>query len=68
VLQAEDVGREEGTISQQEGHDLMDTLTYGLVITLVGMGGTILGLYFIVLFVELVKRLFPYRKEEGQKG
>ncbi|WP_153307222.1 OadG family protein [Syntrophobacter fumaroxidans] len=46
----------------------MDTLTYGLVITLVGMGGTILGLYFIVLFVELVKRLFPYREEEGQKG
>lgn len=46
----------------------MDKLTYGLVITLVGMGGTLLGLYVIVLFVQLVKKLFPYRDEEKGKG
>jgi hypothetical protein len=48
--------------------ELMDKLTYGLVITLVGMGGTLLGLYFIVLFVQLMKKLFPYHDEEEGKG
>lgn len=48
----------------------MDKMTYGAVITLVGMGGTILGLYLIVCFVQAAKRLFPYREpdKEGERG
>ncbi len=45
----------------------MDKLTYGLVLTLVGMGGTLLGLYIIVVAIQLLKRAFPYRKEEEEE-
>ncbi len=44
----------------------MNNLTNGLVITLVGMGGTLLSLGFIILVVELLKKVFPYRDEEEQ--
>jgi hypothetical protein len=45
-----------------------DKYTYGLVITLVGMGGTLLSLWFITLLVVLLKRLFPYREEQEKNG
>jgi hypothetical protein len=42
----------------------MDNFTYGLVITFIGMGGTLLSLWFITVMVALLKKIFPYREEE----
>jgi hypothetical protein len=44
----------------------MDKFTYGWVITLVGMGGTVLSLWFIVFAVQIIKRLFPYTEADEQ--
>ena len=41
---------------------------YGLVITVVGMGGTILSLWFMSFVIGLLKRLFPYREEAETNG
>ena len=47
----------------------MSNFTYGFVLTVVGMGGTLVGLYCIVLAVDFMKRLFPYQQEvEEPKG
>lgn len=48
----------------------MDRFTYGFVLTVIGMGGTLLGLYCIVLAVQVLKRFFPYNAEaeEGKGG
>jgi|WetSurSiteA1Bulk_404760.scaffolds.fasta_scaffold172764_2 hypothetical protein len=45
----------------------MDKLTYGLAITLVGMGGTLLSLCAIAFAVYLLKRVFPFRDSDEQK-
>jgi hypothetical protein len=42
----------------------MDNFIYGLVITFIGMGGTLLSLWFITVMVALLKKLFPYREEQ----
>ncbi|MHC1745471.1 MAG: OadG-related small transporter subunit [Syntrophobacteraceae bacterium] len=42
--------------------------TYGLVITVVGMGGTLLSLWFITFVVGLLKKVFPYREEQEKNG
>jgi hypothetical protein len=46
----------------------MDNFTHGLVLTVVGMGGTLLSLYFITLVIQLLKKLFPYRETEEKNG
>ena len=46
----------------------MDTLSQGLVIMFVGMGGTLLSLGFIILVVNIGKRLLPYTEEEAVEG
>jgi Na+-transporting methylmalonyl-CoA/oxaloacetate decarboxylase gamma subunit len=46
----------------------MDRFTNGLVLTIVGMGGTLLSLWFITLLVQLLKRFFPYREAEEKNG
>jgi hypothetical protein len=46
----------------------MDRLMHGLVITMVGMGGTLLSLCFIIFLVHLLKRILPYREVDEQKG
>jgi hypothetical protein len=46
----------------------MDNFMYGFVISVVGMGGTLLSLCFITIVVHLLKRLFRYREEDEQKG
>jgi hypothetical protein len=43
----------------------MNNLMYGGVITLVGMGGTLVSLGFIVLLVMALKKVFPYREPDG---
>ena len=45
----------------------MDKLMYGLVVTVVGMGGTLLSLCVIILAVHLLKRVFPYRETDEPK-
>ncbi len=43
----------------------MNNLSYGLVLTFVGMGGTLVSLWLIILVVSLLKRLFPYMDSEN---
>jgi hypothetical protein len=42
--------------------------TYGLVITVVGMGGTLISLWFITFVIGLLKKIFPYREEQDKSG
>ncbi len=37
----------------------MDKSTFGITMTIVGMGSTLLSLWFLTLIVNLLKRLFP---------
>jgi hypothetical protein len=46
----------------------MDKYTCGLVISLIGMFGTLLGLCAVVVAVEIKKRLFPYVEEAEPNG
>jgi len=51
----------------------MDNWTFGMTMTLLGMGGTFLTLGILILFMDLLKRAFPLpeppgRAEESQKG
>ncbi|NLI82974.1 MAG: hypothetical protein GX443_14980 [Deltaproteobacteria bacterium] len=46
----------------------MDNLTTGLVITLVGMGGTLLSLWLLTLVIRILKRFLPYTDAEEKKG
>ena len=46
----------------------MDKFTNGLVITLVGMGGTLVSLYLIILVVQLLKKILPYREADEKHG
>lgn len=45
----------------------MNNLEQGLVIMLVGMGGTLLSLGFIILVVNIMKRILPYKEEPAGK-
>jgi hypothetical protein len=51
-----------------KGCGRMDKLTIGLVLTIVGMGGTLLSLWFITLVVQIMKKFFPYREVEEKDG
>ena len=46
----------------------METMNFGLTLTVVGMGGTLVTLGVLALVAHLLKRLFPYREydEEGK--
>jgi hypothetical protein len=41
----------------------MDPWAVGVALSILGMGGTVLSLWFISLLVDLLKRLFPYNPE-----
>ncbi|NVL91764.1 MAG: hypothetical protein HWN71_01845 [Desulfobacterales bacterium] len=45
----------------------MDNLTFGLSLIVVGMGGTLLSLYILTLLMNLLKKFFPYGKENENK-
>ncbi|MEN6321220.1 MAG: OadG family protein [Syntrophaceae bacterium] len=45
----------------------MDTFTFGITMAVVGMGSTLLSLWFLTLVINLMKRIFPYREPE-EKG
>jgi Na+-transporting methylmalonyl-CoA/oxaloacetate decarboxylase gamma subunit len=40
-----------------------DPLTLGIVLAVLGMGGTVLVLYLLGLLVTLMKRLFPIQTD-----
>jgi len=42
----------------------MDNLSFGLTLTLVGVGGTFLTLWVLALVVDLLKKLFPLAAQE----
>jgi hypothetical protein len=42
----------------------MDTWTFGWTLALIGMGGTMLVLWCVSLFILLLKKIFPYKPEE----
>lgn len=44
---------------------MVSKIDFGLTMTLVGMGGTLLSLWALTLVMKALKRLFP---EKGQAG
>lgn len=45
----------------------MDNVTYGLTMTILGMGGTLVSLWIISLAMNLLKKLFPYEPEKKER-
>ncbi len=45
----------------------MDNLTFGVTMIVVGMGGTLLTLWILSLFMIILKRIFPYKAENEAK-
>jgi hypothetical protein len=43
----------------------MDNWTFGVTMVVVGMGGTVLTLWILSLCMSVLKKIFPYKKEEG---
>jgi Na+-transporting methylmalonyl-CoA/oxaloacetate decarboxylase gamma subunit len=46
----------------------MDDWSFGLTLTLAGMGVTLLALYLLTLLIRLLNKIFPYKKEDEEKG
>jgi Na+-transporting methylmalonyl-CoA/oxaloacetate decarboxylase gamma subunit len=42
----------------------MDNWTFGITMIIVGMGGTLLTLWILSLIMGVLKKAFPYKKEE----
>jgi len=45
----------------------MDDMTFGITMVVVGMGGTLLTLWILSLLMAALKKLFPYKPEDGAK-
>lgn len=48
--------------------DNVDNFSFGLSMTVVGMGGTLLSLWVLALFMSALKRLFPCKPDETEQG
>jgi len=47
--------------------DIMSDITFGLTMTVAGMGITFITLYLLTLLIRLLNKLFPFKKEgEGK--
>ena len=46
----------------------MKDLAFGLTMTVMGMGVTLLTLYLLTLLIRLLIRLFPRKEEEESEG
>ncbi len=46
----------------------MKDLAFGLTMTVMGMGVTLLTLYLLALVIRLLIKLFPLKEEEESKG
>ena len=42
----------------------MKYLDFGLTMTLIGMGVTMISLYLLTLLINLLNKLFPFREEK----
>ena len=42
----------------------MDNLTFGITVTVVGMGGTLMTLWLLSLFMLILKKIFPIENAE----
>ena len=42
----------------------MTDLTFGLTMTIIGMGVTLLTLYLLTLVIRLLNRLYPFKDEK----
>jgi hypothetical protein len=42
----------------------MDNVTFGVTMLVVGMGGTLLTLWGISLFIRVLKRIFPVKEDK----
>jgi len=45
----------------------MDKWTFGITMTIVGVGGTFLTLWVLSAVVALLKKIFPLAREDGPK-
>ena len=43
----------------------LDNWTFGWTLALIGMGGTMLVLWFISIIILLIRKAFPYKPEES---
>ena len=46
----------------------MSDMDFGVVMTVMGMGVTLLTLYLLTLVIRLLDRMFPYKKEEEKEA
>ena len=44
----------------------MDIWTFGMTMTLLGMGGTFLTLTILIIFMSLLKKMFPVPEPPGR--
>jgi len=41
----------------------MDNVTFGITVTIVGMGGTLLTLWLLSIVMVILKKIFPIKEE-----
>ena len=46
----------------------MDKWSFGLTMTVVGVGGTFLTLWVISLVIDLLKKIFPLQEKKQEKA
>jgi len=44
----------------------MDNFTFGVTLMVTGMGGTLLALTLLAVLMNILKLLFPFKKEKGK--
>jgi hypothetical protein len=42
----------------------LDNVTFGLTVTLIGMGGTVFSLWLLSILIDLIKKIFPYKESK----
>ena len=44
----------------------MDNWTFGITMIVLGMGGTLVTLWILSIFMSILKKAFPYEHNEGE--
>ena len=44
----------------------MDNFTFGVTLMVTGMGGTLLALILLAVLMNVLKMLFPFKKEKDE--
>ncbi len=44
----------------------MTNLAFGLTMTIIGMGVTLITLYLLTLIIRLLNRLYPFKEEKNK--